>query len=657
MSPTPVQPVRIMHLLPDFDLGGGQVILLRTIEAMDDGFEHLVVGLGEGPMLEQYRDAGVRCEIVPVGGIGTYPGVVARLVGMVKRERVDVLLNLNTPLDRTLGQIVALVTRRPFVIWFMSIAIPRLSFPPRPSRALAWAKRSAMWPFNVWSVRRAAARLSLSNAVSRSFADHLRLPVEAFDLVRPGLDAEVFERQIDPGAAIALRERLGVVDADPLLLSVGMLIDLKGQQELVPMMELIADDLPDAHLLLVGEGENRATLEAEISRRGLSDRVTLAGHRSDVPDLLGVADGFLSASRSEGFGMAVLEAMAAGLPVVAVRLPAIEEFAVDGSSAILVDAQDATMLASGVVETFGDRDVAASMGATGRELAAPRTRQATAEAAGAVIGRVATAGPSRSAGRSWRSAGKTVRRRIGGMLPVGSKSELVVASGPAAGLRMGTRNASSDYADGTNELPVQEAIAGLVKPGTVFHDIGANIGFFSLIAARRVGPDGRVVAFEPLADNVECIRDNAERNGFGNIEIHEVALTDRSGPVELLVAEHPGGSTIAPDSAPPDLRGRESVTGVTLDELISSGAVPEPDVVKIDVEGAEPQVLAGMTDTIARTRPVLVCEFDDESAQRCDEKREAFESMITEMGYDVRRLRPSYDGAGWQVAHVVATPR
>src|SRR5918994_1204228 len=75
-----------------------------------------------------------------------------------------------------------------------------------------------------------------------------------------------------------------------------------------------------------------------------------------------------------------------------------------------------------------------------------------------------------------------------------------VLRGPAAGLRISTGNSSANYAEGTNELPVQHAVEELLRKGDTFFDIGANVGFFSLLAARRVGTHGKVVAFEVVPE-------------------------------------------------------------------------------------------------------------------------------------------------------------
>lgn len=394
-QPRPDQQRRIAFTLPDLDIGGGQTILLRTLVAMRavrPDILPVVIALRGGPMSSRYEEAGIACHVLgPASGktsLSGHPVTVASMVRVLRRERVAAICSLNTPDDRAYAQLGGEICRLPVLVWFMSVAIPLLGFPPPRGRELAFLKRLVLYPWNWGSIRRTAARLSLSSSVTASFADHLRLAQGDFDLVPPGLPDDFYRGGLDAASAEALRRSLGVEGAQPLLLCVGMLIDLKGQQELVPMMAMLADRLPNAHLLLVGEGPNRARLEQLVADHGVADRAHLLGHRGDVADLLAVSDGLVSASRSEGFGMAVLEAMAAGKPVVAVHTPAFEEFAADGETASFVARQDAGLLADAVADVFADRRRAAAMGRAGRARAEHFRAERTAERLGEVLDRV-----------------------------------------------------------------------------------------------------------------------------------------------------------------------------------------------------------------------------------------------------------------------------
>jgi glycosyltransferase involved in cell wall biosynthesis len=127
-------------------------------------------------------------------------------------------------------------------------------------------------------------------------------------------------------------------------------------------------------LVIVGDGDRRGALEQLAAELHLTQAVVFTGSRDDVPEVLVAGDIFVFASESEGFGIAVLEAMAASLPVVAFGLPAFEEFAVDGVTAELVPLGDVTALAEAVAALIDDPERAEMMGRAGRNLVEGRFR-------------------------------------------------------------------------------------------------------------------------------------------------------------------------------------------------------------------------------------------------------------------------------------------
>lgn len=228
--------------------------------------------------------------------------------------------------------------------------------------------------------------------------------------------------------------------------------------------------------------------------------------------------------------------------------------------------------------------------------------------------------------------------------------------GVGDGLVMGTAYSSAQYEDGTNELPVQEVVRDNLPPGGVFYDVGANVAFFGLIAARIVGDAGAVYAFEPIPHIAAEARANAERNGLANLEVLEMAAGDREGDATLTVTRHPGGATLSAADAGDDATGTANVRTVRIDGLVADGTIRPPNVVKVDVEGVELEVLDGLRDTLAKHRPVLVCELDASTAEGVASKVARTTSLLAEMGYAVRELPRSYEGSGWSVVHLAATP-
>jgi len=232
----------------------------------------------------------------------------------------------------------------------------------------------------------------------------------------------------------------------------------------------------------------------------------------------------------------------------------------------------------------------------------------------------------------------------------------VIGGGKAAGLKLVAARADPDFALGVYELPMQEAIAASLREGDVFYDIGANIGFFSLIAARCVRAAGRVYAFEPVPANADAIRKSSTLNGMNMIDVFAEAVGAESGCGELLLARHIGGAALASAGAPPDLRGRIKVDVVAIDHVVARRGMRPPTLVKIDVEGAEMDVLRGMRGTIQRWRPTIIYEVDDATREGLERKMVVIASFMRSTEYKLTMLSASYRDASWHVEHVLARP-
>jgi FkbM family methyltransferase len=236
------------------------------------------------------------------------------------------------------------------------------------------------------------------------------------------------------------------------------------------------------------------------------------------------------------------------------------------------------------------------------------------------------------------------------------RAPLGIADGLAGGMYVSTAHLPLDHAHtglvvrGTLEPSVQEALRRTVRPGHVFYDVGANIGFFTLVGARLVGPTGRVVAFEPVPWCAEAVGRNIELNDLDHAEIREEAVGAEAGHARLLVVGEASWSHLASTGRHADVRDEIDVEVTTIDELVAADAVPPPDVLKVDTEGAELQVLDGMRETLARHRPAIVCELHATN--------ERFAAAMDELGYRTTNLDEPWPVAeGGPGIHVLAEPR
>jgi len=168
---------------------------------------------------------------------------------------------------------------------------------------------------------------------------------------------------------------------------------------------------------------------------------------------------------------------------------------------------------------------------------------------------------------------------------------------------------------GSSQLPEQSALKTVLAESDNFYDIGANVGFFSVIGARLVGTSGKVFCFEPFPANSRQIKYNADLNGFENVQVIEVALGSIDAEAPFWVSAQPTWGKLASTGKMPDKLIREIRVKVRrLDALVEEGGLPAPDVIKIDVEGAEVDVLSGAIETLRRHRPRLVIELHGTNA-------------------------------------------
>lgn len=155
-----------------------------------------------------------------------------------------------------------------------------------------------------------------------------------------------------------------------------------------------------------------------------------------------------------------------------------------------------------------------------------------------------------------------------------------------------------------------EIMGRILKPGDVFIDAGANIGWHTVIGAKLVGPTGRVLAFEPEPRNAALLRKNVAHNGLSNVDVIEEALTSKPGKLKLHLSEGNWGDHIL---APEQELSRSSVdvTCTTVDAVLASRGIDPKRVslVKFDIQGSEVDALEGMRETLARHRMPIILEY------------------------------------------------
>jgi FkbM family methyltransferase len=237
-------------------------------------------------------------------------------------------------------------------------------------------------------------------------------------------------------------------------------------------------------------------------------------------------------------------------------------------------------------------------------------------------------------------------------------TQVKVAGGDLAGFTiLLDMQIDKDYWLGTYEPELQAALRELVRPGAVVYDVGANIGYVSLLLAKAAGETGHVYAFEALPENAKRWRKNVELNGMNSrLSLFAGAVTQTAGPVRFQVHSS-GGMGKAAGSAGRDDKYQSEVTvdGISLDEFVYGQGNPPPQAVKMDIEGGEVLALPGMRRVLAEARPLMLLELHGSESSRV-----AWETL-TAAGYEIRWMRrgypvvPSLEALG-RKAYIIAKP-
>jgi FkbM family methyltransferase len=267
------------------------------------------------------------------------------------------------------------------------------------------------------------------------------------------------------------------------------------------------------------------------------------------------------------------------------------------------------------------------------------------------------------------SLGKDLVRRLGarvisrvGAVPVVGRllrsiargypegSVVTIKSGHAAGMRWKRHHRYvNGYWVGNYEHPIQELFVRHLGPGDVFYDIGANAGFFTLLAARRVGPSGHVYAFEPVPDNLASVCEQIEVNRLGHVDAIGAAVG--RAPGRLALRYSPRASAMARlahvGKAQPDEETLD-VEVVCLDDFAKEHRAPT--MMKIDVEGAEGEVLEGARALLEKGPKLLI----EVHGRACGE---AVVKILGPLGYEFERVDGSRPARPEDEPHLFAFRR
>ncbi len=345
--------MRIGHVIWSLGLGGAeQVVIQLAAESVRRGHPVSVFTLGApGTFAARAEAAGVR--VVSVAKRSRYDAtVLARLAGEFRRARLDVV---HTHLwgAHVWGRIAAWIARVPVVV--------------------ATEHNLDTWkPRGYFLVDRALSHLTTHLvAVSgpvQEFYEQRGVGRGRWHVIRNGIAvAPDATRRLGPA-----HRALGLADGDRVVGWVGRLVPAKLPGDFLEAVALAAGRVPRLRALVVGDGPLRLEAERRARELGLAERVVFAGLRTDVAELLGGMEILVFSSEREGLSIAMLEGMAAGVPIVATRVGGTPELVEDGRSGLLVPPHAPAELAAAIVRVLDDRSLAASLAGGARATIAAR---------------------------------------------------------------------------------------------------------------------------------------------------------------------------------------------------------------------------------------------------------------------------------------------
>lgn len=337
-------PRHIVHVDSEKEFSGGEVQVFLLIEGLRKrGWQNVLVCQPESRCADEAGARGIETRLVPMRNDLDVPGLV-RLTRLLGHLQVD-LVHLHTGRATWLGGIAARLAGVP------AMTTRRMDRPVRRDWRTRWIYRNL--------IQHVAA---ISPAVARHLAEaHVGAPIT------------VIQSAVDPCALIpakgraAARSALGVSGEQPVLLVLAALVPRKGIDVLLRALSVLGKRGVRPLLWIAGDGPERGPLEAQAHLAGLSCQVRFLARRTDVADLLAACDVFVLPSRREGLGVAALEAMAVGRPVVASAVGGLREVVTDGRTGLLVPPDDAEALAGALERVLQDEELRRHLGASGPE--------------------------------------------------------------------------------------------------------------------------------------------------------------------------------------------------------------------------------------------------------------------------------------------------
>lgn len=362
--------IRVLRIIARLNVGGPALHASLLTERLDPArYDSTLAAGAVEPTEADYLALHGRTlpRLVPIRGLGREIrgtqdlAALGALVALVRRLRPHIV-HTHTAKAGTLGRLAARLCRVPVVVHTYHGHVLRGYFSPAKTRLFVAIERTL--------ARLTDALVAVSPRVREELLDLGIGRAHRFEVVPLGLDLERFASSEQLRGE--LRHELGIDATVPLAGIVARLAPIKAHEVLLDAARLLGARPVPPQVVIVGDGERRPALEARAAADGLRGRVHFLGWRADLPRIYADLDVVVLCSRNEGSPVALIEAMAAGRPVVATRVGGVPDVVTDGETGLLVPQDDPPALAQAIARVLDDGELARRLGAAGRPRAVER---------------------------------------------------------------------------------------------------------------------------------------------------------------------------------------------------------------------------------------------------------------------------------------------
>ncbi|HEX8228372.1 MAG TPA: glycosyltransferase [Chloroflexia bacterium] len=355
--------VRVLQIIDVLGPGGAEMLLLTLASSIDASrFDLHVCGLRPdypSDLAPEIRALGVPVVAMNQRNAYDVPTLLS-LVRYIRKHKIDII-HTHLLASDIMGRVAGFITRTPVV---STVHNSRQDFDHEPARR-RWMER---WSARLWCSR----LIVVSPALREEIAGWYGLPASRFVAIPNGVDTTRFRPMPELDSTALKRDLLGdpaVSGEAPLVLNVARLMPQKGLNYLVEAARLVIDKRPEVRFAVVGQGDLKDELDAQVADLGLTGKFVLAGVRSDVPELMAASDVFVLSSLWEGLPISLLEAMSSACPVVSTEVGGVGGVVQDGRTGLLVPPEDPQALAHAILSCLDDPQKARQRATAAREWA------------------------------------------------------------------------------------------------------------------------------------------------------------------------------------------------------------------------------------------------------------------------------------------------